>query len=75
MGVLLILAVIALSFVTGVCISHMRKLTGTVDEIRRRTDQVQKHVDEIEDEMRYLDDRRDSRRRVPRVGRDLEEED
>ena len=75
MGVLLILAVIALSFVTGVCISHMRKLTGTVDEIKRRTDQVQKHLDDLEEELRYLDDRRDVRRRVPRVGRDLEEEE
>lgn len=75
MGVLLILAVIILAFVTGAMLTHTRKLTHSLDELSRRTDRLQGELEAVEDELRYVDDRRDLRRVPSRAGRDRSGDD
>lgn len=71
MGVLLVVTVIVLAFLSGANLAHNRRLARAVEEVRRRNDQITKQVDEIEDELRSIDDRRSARRRSVRS--DLED--
>lgn len=74
MGVLLILAVVVLAFLTGVLLSHVKRMSKSVQELGVATDKLQYQLDALDDEMRDLTDGR-SRRRSDRWARDGERED
>lgn len=74
MGVLLILAVIALAFLTGVLLSHTKRLSKTVQELGTATDKLQYQIDGLDDAVRDLTDARE-RRRSDRWTRDSDREE
>lgn len=74
MGVLLILAVIALAFLTGVLLSHVKRMSKQLRELGVSTDKLQYQLDALDDAVRDLTDGR-SRRRSDRWTRDGDRED